>query len=175
MARVLLNQVVHTDYGQFDIVWADDIGFDGSWDRFFDGQVNGLVGAASGSGVYLNLARRSGGSRVRLTVHESEPPVLPETYEDVVEVPVQLPHDAEVRWSSWAGESSGSLGRVEGGSYRLRVSAQGRDAGREDELEEGVVDEYELELWPAEPAPDAIVRVGSQDAAYWHREVGNRR
>ena len=29
-------------------------------------------------------------------------------------------------------------------------------------------DRYLLQLWPAEPAPDAVVREGSEIAAYWH-------
>lgn len=55
--RVLLDEVIETDYGQFDVVWSEGLGFDGDFDRFFAGQVNGLVGAASGEGVYSNLAR----------------------------------------------------------------------------------------------------------------------
>ncbi len=55
------------------------------------------------------------------------------------------------------------------------MSARGRDAGRDGEFEEGVVDTYLLEFWPAAIKPDAVLRVGSQDAAYWHDEVGGRR
>jgi hypothetical protein len=51
MERVLLDEVIHTDYGQFDIVWSHQAGFDGNWNRFFKGQVNGLVGAADVGGV----------------------------------------------------------------------------------------------------------------------------
>ncbi|MBB5788041.1 hypothetical protein [Jiangella mangrovi] len=45
MARVLFDGIVRTDYGQFDLTWSDDLGFDGDFDRFFAGQVNGLAGA----------------------------------------------------------------------------------------------------------------------------------
>lgn len=111
MARVLLDEVVHTDYGQLDLVWSDDaIGFDGDTDTFFRGQVNGVVGAASGDGVYINLARRSGGSRVRVVALDAEPPPPPAASEDVVEVSVAVPSGAAVRWLSWAGESSGERG-----------------------------------------------------------------
>jgi hypothetical protein len=57
-----MDQTVDTDYGQFDLVWTEAGGFDGNFDRFFAGQVNGLVGASDPDGVYVNLARRSGGS-----------------------------------------------------------------------------------------------------------------
>src|SRR5205823_2045093 len=59
--RVLFDGIVRTDYRQFDIVWSDDGGFDGNFDRFFDGQENGLVGAVDPDGVYLVLAGRYGG------------------------------------------------------------------------------------------------------------------
>jgi hypothetical protein len=79
-----------------------------------------------------------------------------------------------VRWQSWAGESSGELA-IPSGDYRIRVSARGRDQGRADEWAEGIVDHYEIDLWPDSPRPDAILRVGSNDAAMWHREIGGRR
>ena len=68
MERVLLDEVISTDYGQFDLIWADGAGFDGDFDRFFRGQDNGLVGAADPGGVFLDLARRVGGSPVRIVL-----------------------------------------------------------------------------------------------------------
>jgi hypothetical protein len=171
--RVLLDQVIQTDYGQFDLGWADEFGFDGDFARVFAGQVNGLAGAAHPDGVYLNLARRSGGSALRIVLADSEPKV-DETYQDVVEVSISIPSDAEVRWMSWAAGSYGLLD-IPGGTYRMRVSARDRDLGRAGEFEEHPVDSYLVELWPGPIELDAIVRVGSDDAKYWHREVGARR
>jgi hypothetical protein len=172
--RILLDQVIETDYGQFDLSWDGGIGFDGNFDRVFDGQVNGLVGAAHPGGVYLNLARRSGGSPMRIVLCDSPPEDDP-SYQDVVEVSVEIPPGADVRWMSWAGESGGVLRDVAAGAYRLRVSALDRDFGTEREFEVGAVDAYLLQLWPGPPEPDVIVRIGSRDAEYWHREVGTRR
>ena len=73
MERVLLDEVIATDYGQFDLIWADGAGFDGDFDRFFMGQDNGLVGAAHPDGVYLSLARRAGGSPVRIVLVDTAP------------------------------------------------------------------------------------------------------
>ena len=171
---MLLDEVIETDYGQFDLGWSPEAGFDGDFDRFFAGQVNGLVGAADPGGVYVNLARRSGGSPVKIMLRDSEPED-DASCQDVVEVSIEIPPGAEVGWMSWAGESGGVLDEVPSGSYRLRVSGRDRDAGSAGEFEDGPVDFYLLELWPAPAAPDAIVRVGSQDAAYWHAEVGSRR
>lgn len=63
------------------------------------------------------------------------------------------------------------------GPHRLRVSARGRDAGASDETEkpEMSLDSYLVQVWPAAVGPDAIVRVGSNDARSWHREFGSDR
>jgi hypothetical protein len=174
MERVLLDDVIRTDYGQFDLGWSQDAGFDGNWDRFFNGQVNGLVGAADPGGVYINLARTIGGSRVRIVLLDGAPPPPPPYYEDVVEVSATIPDGAKAGWMAWGGMGAGELPGLAPGTYRMRVSAHGRDAARH-ELGEDVVDEYLLELWPSTTAPDAILRVGSRDARYWHREIGGRR
>ena len=119
MQRVLLGDVIHTDYVQFDIVWSEESGFGGDWNRFFDGQVNGLVGAADAGGVYLNFGRRSGGSRLRIVRLDAEPPLPAPRYEDVVEVSATVPAGTVVRWLSWAGQAWGSLDGIAPGTYRL--------------------------------------------------------
>ncbi|GGL13159.1 hypothetical protein [Mangrovihabitans endophyticus] len=175
MTRLLFDGVVRTDYGQFDLVWGEGAGFDGDFDRFFANQVNGLVGAAAPGGLYLHFARRSGGSRLTIRRTDAAPPLPAPRYEDIVEVSVVIPAGARVGWTSWAGETSGQLDGLPGGSYRVRVSAHGRDAGHAGEFADGIVDEYLVEMWPAPVGEDAIVRTGSSDAEYWHRDVGGRR
>lgn len=138
----------------------------------FAEHVNGLAGAASGDGLYLNLARRSGGSSVRIELLDGEPAVA-DGWEDIVEVSIVVP-DAPVRWETWGGESGGDL-TLPAGTYRVRVHAHGRDAGRGGELAERIVDRYLLKIWPAQAGPDAIVKTTSKDAEYWHREIGSRR
>lgn len=175
MERVLLDQVIQTDYGQFDLYWAG-FGFDGIFEHFFINQVNGLVGASNPDGVYLHFGRRSGGSSVRI-IRLDEPAELnsDSSWEDIVEVSFVLPEDHHMRWSSWADETNGDLRDVPSGSYRLRVSAKGRDEGHDGEFSEEVVDYYLLEMWPASTQPDAILHTGSKDAGYWHKTWGSRR
>jgi hypothetical protein len=172
--RVLFDQVVETDYGQFDLVWTEEGGSDGDFDRFFAAQVNGLAGAADPRCVCVNLARRSGGSPVRIVLMD-EPGVDDPSWEDVVEVSFVLPEGHEMGWSTWAGLHGGALTGIPPGSYRLRVSARGRDQGHAGEFANHPVDAYLLQMWPAPPQPDSILRNGSKDGRYWHREVGNRR
>lgn len=175
MKRVLLDQIVLTDYGQFDLVWGPNGGFDGNFEHFFSGQVNGLVGASEPDGVYVNIARRSGGSPVRIVLMDTPPTGDVGSWEDVVEVSFILPEANEMKWYTWAGESWGLLGGLPAGSYRLRVSAKGRDEGHAGEFSEHPVDAYLLQMWPAPPHPDAVLLTGSEDANYWHREIGHRR
>lgn len=175
MEIVLLDDVIDTDYGQFDIVWDEDAGFDGDPDRFFAGQVNGLVGAADPGGVYLNLARRSGGSGMRIVLLGEVPGPPASWFEDVVEVSIVVPEDADPRWTAWGGMSGGTLPGLAPGSYRVRVSGQGRDAGADGEFADGVVDEYLVEIWQSERRPDEILRADSENGQYWHREWGGRR
>jgi hypothetical protein len=170
---VLLDEVVETDYGQFDITYDEEGGFDGDADRFFAGQVNGLVGAADPHGLYLVLARRSGGSHVRIVRTDREPQDDP-AWEDVVEVSTRIPDSGSVGWVTWGGEMSGELPGLTPGDYRVRVSARGRDAGANDEFADEVLDHYLLELWLAPEDVDAIIRTTSQDAAYWHSTWGGR-
>ena len=137
--------------------------------------MNGLAGAASGQGLYINLARRSGGSPVRIVLFQEAPAASQvDVWEDVVEVAFKIPHGAEPSWCTWAGEKSGPLD-IPPGSYRVRVSARGRDAGADGEFADGPVDFFLLEIWPAPPEPDLIIRSTSANASYWHREVGSRR
>jgi hypothetical protein len=172
MSEELLNRLVDTDYGQLTLDWGEDL-WDGDADRFFKDQHNGLVGAAVSGTVVIMLARWSSGSAVRIVLEASEPRTNAD-WEDVVETSFDLPPGRLMRWSTWGGGSGGPLS-VPPGQYRLRVSAVGRDAGVQNEFADEVVDRYLLELWPAPAAPDAVLRVGSDDARRWHQTWGSRR
>lgn len=172
----LFDDVVYTDFGMFDLVWADGGGFDGSANKVFRGQVNGFVGAADPRGLFLNLARKSGGSHVRIVLLDAAPGSPPPNAEDVVEVSVRIPDGSVVEWRTWAGERSGPVTGLGPGDYRVRVSARGMDRGRTRVADDQpVADHYLVEFWPAEPTPDEILRVGSESAWYWHRAWGSRR
>ena len=125
--------------------------------------------------MYLNLARRSGGSPVRIVLVDTATGKADPPWENVVEVSITVPEASNVRWCSWAGENVGAIDGLGAGTYRMRVSARGRDAGHAGEFAEEPVDFYLAQLWLAPEAPDAVFQVGSSDAAYWHAEVGSRR
>ncbi|MBW8792604.1 MAG: hypothetical protein JF597_03125 [Streptomyces sp.] len=176
MMRELFNAVVDTDFGQFDLLWGDEtdylVGCPVDWD---DGHVNGFVGAGNPHGLHLCMARPHGASPVVIELHAEEPAVPPPSFEDVVEVSIVIPPEARVTWFSWGGETSGELPTVPGGSYRVRVCCQGRDeAAGEVDIAEAVIDLYVIQLWLAPPAPENIVRIGTEDARRGMRDLARR-
>jgi hypothetical protein len=105
---------------------------------------------------------------LRVVLAEEAPPVGAE-WEDVVEVPF-LSRAPGVGVAPWKGDFVCTL-RLPPTPHRVRYSARGMDAGHDVDLverDEPVVDTYELAFWPAAPAPEAIVRQDSRQAAYWH-------
>lgn len=90
---------------------------------------------------------------MRVVLSDTAPGEPVASWEDVVEVSTVVPPGAGAGWSSWAGESGGDLDGLAPGTYRLRASARGRDAGRDGEFADGPVDAYLLQLWPRHPHP----------------------
>ncbi|GAB3085721.1 hypothetical protein [Nocardioides zeae] len=177
MERVLLDRVLCTSYGQLDLVWDPAAMDEFDDDVMFGGQANGLVGAGWPGRVYLTLAScLPDEARVRIVARDNAPADPEPEWEDVVEVSTEVPvlplDEPAPHWTSWGYDDSGPLD-IAPGHYRLRVSARGRDAAR-DFVGEGVRDSYLLELWPAPPGPDAILRTTTEDAAYWHKARGGQ-
>lgn len=166
-ARILFAGVVDTNYGLFDITWGDEPRSD-DLASTFRGQHNGLVGAADPRAIHFVLARRSGGSAIRIELLPSAPPPPAAEWEDVVEVSATVPADNHPRWLTWSDMDYGDLGALPAGPYRIRTSALGRDQAVDDEFAERCLDCYLIQLWPAPLEPDRIVRIGSENAASYH-------
>ena len=169
---LLLDQQITTDYGQFTVL--SDAELDWGLDEFFTGQSNGWVGAGVSGSLYVGLANWSG-SRVRMELHNGIPDLG--SWEDIVEVSVVFPSGSDVRWESWGGEA-GAVLALPPDTYRVRVSADGRDtAARYDRRSDSPVDSYLIELWPTARTDDDddVVRTTSEDAAYWNGVWGGQR
>jgi len=165
---VLFDRDVEVDYGFVHV----DSGV-GGWDGEVDqqaGQRNGLLGAAQPGLLVVMTATNVGLVPVRVEAHDGVPPV-DDTYDEIVEASCDL-RGPEVSLSAFDWRTRFVL--PQGGPHRVRLSVRDFQAGREQprhELEEPVCDSYLLQLWPAEMAPDEIVKVTSPEAASWHREV----
>ena len=137
--------------------------------RAFRGQANGLLGARVPGTMVLAVPGLYGKYRTRVELHESRPPVPP-WCQDVVEVPFRS--HGELAMSSF--ESFEPPWEVPAGTYRVRSCVTGLDAAATEDEFDG--DDYRtytgrhlVQLWPSDPAPDAVVRVGSRWAAEQHR------
>ncbi|WP_116114453.1 hypothetical protein [Amycolatopsis ruanii] len=164
---LLFRGELHVHYGQFSVESRTDGFFDGLTDAR-GGQSNGLCGAAVPGLLFLTTGLHTGNVEVTVEVLDAPPPVGPD-WEDVVEVSFR-PATATVRLVQWTAEASWPLDLAPV-SYRVRYCASGMDRARERDTRldgEPLLDRYLLQLWPAPPAADAVVRQTSAIAAYWH-------
>jgi hypothetical protein len=130
------------------------------------GQANGLCGAAVPGSLSVVTGTHTGPVPVRAELHDAEPPVG-EQWEDVVEVSLDVrPEEYWLSAFAWAEPVDG----LPAGTHRARWCATGMDEAHDRTRLDGEpeIDRYLLQLWPALPAPDAVVRRGSENAGYWH-------
>ncbi|GAA2829536.1 hypothetical protein GCM10010452_67390 [Crossiella cryophila] len=162
----MLGKTVSVHYGQMYLLNRDSP-FDGDLSASFRGQSNGLLGAARPELLFLITGRHTGEVGLDIELHDREPPPAAD-WPDVVEASCRLTGDDPVL-SEW-GERWYELD-LPPGDYRIRYCAQGMDAANDAVTADGVLDRYLLQLWPAEPAPDAVLSQTSRSAAYWHTEA----
>ncbi|MFF4342075.1 hypothetical protein ACFY00_19330 [Kitasatospora sp. NPDC001540] len=127
-------------------------------DRLFHGN-----GVAAGCPDHLTVLCGTHTGLIRLGVERcaQRPPEPGPEWESVVEL--SLHSSGELRLRAWDGvdvDGPGNLAHAGPGWYRVRVQTRGRDRGREADTAARPVEEHRLTLWPAPPAPDAVLRVG---------------
>ncbi|MFE2042388.1 hypothetical protein ACFXAZ_15960 [Streptomyces sp. NPDC059477] len=158
---------VHVHYSQI-YVESDPDSLGPGLAEAFAGQSAGLCGAAVSGALWLSTGLHTGSVGFTVEVHEQAPPLDTE-WEDVVEVSFR-PVSARSALVQWAGEASWELG-LEETDYRVRYCARGMDEARRGDTRlegEPPLDCYLLQLWPAPPAPDRVLRQTSRAAAHWH-------
>ena len=142
--------------------------FDGDPVSSMTGQVCGLAGARIPHQLSLVTGLHTGDVPLTVSWDEHEPP-LDEEWTDAVEASIEL------RGTTLALETfEDNYGATvpQGGWHRARYCGAAMDEGsRLDTPDEGeqAPDRYLLQLWPAPQAAEAVVREGSEIAAYWHR------
>jgi hypothetical protein len=139
-------------------------------DRSRDGQRNGLCGAAQSGSLDLVTGLHTGRVPLRIELLE-QAPELTEGWEDVVEVPLLVDGEESRAFCLMSFDHEVSAGDLAPGPYRARWHALGMDAANDQDTrlpEDPTLDRYLLQLWPAALAPDAVLRQGSEIAAYWH-------
>ena len=167
---VLFDGDASVHYG---FLWFDAVGGTAYETDLMDaraGQTNGLLGAVEPGVLSMVTGMHSGLVALRVEVLDT-PPTDVEDWEDVVEASIDV-RSTDVVMSAFEWGTSFTLPAP--GWYRARWSDSGMDAGRQHERYEAaepVVERCLLQLWPAPPAPDAVLRETSAHASYWHREA----
>lgn len=156
---------IEVQYGQAYIQL--DGAFDGLMDNCFRGQSNGLCGAQTPAILFLMTGLHTGIVGITINLFDADPGI-DESWEEIVEVSFRAPN-GKITLMEWAADR-GAVMAVPSGLYRARY--QGRAMQAANELDTNVddtsVDSYRLDLWPAPPAADRIVKQTSIIAAYWH-------
>jgi hypothetical protein len=160
----LFSGTIEVQYGQAYL--EAGARFDGGMEACFLGQSNGICGAAVPGTLFLTTGLHTGPVGLAVNLFEADPGP-DEDWEEIVEVSLAVSGPASL--VEWASDAGAPLALAPG-SYRARYSARGMEAGREldTNVDPDPVDHYRLDLWPAPPAPDRIVKQTSETAAYWH-------
>jgi hypothetical protein len=165
---VLFDGEIHVHYGFIFLSTVDDQPELMTARR---GQRNGLCGAAVAGVLSLVTGTHTGSVRLGVQWLAAEPP-LDARWEDVVEVSF-TPLQTEATLSAFEEWHPLRLGTV--GNLRARFCANGMDEARRQDAVPGgpapTTERYLLQLWPAEPGPDAVLRETSRFAGYWHAEA----
>jgi hypothetical protein len=135
------------------------------------GQRNGLCGAAVVGVLSMVTGTHTGVVRLCVEWLAAEPS-LDARWEDVVEVSF-TPLTTDATLSAFEEFHPMRLHTVD--NLRARFCANGMDdARRQDAVPDGrpaTTERYLLQLWPAEPGPDVVLRETSRFAGYWHAEA----
>lgn len=132
-----------------------------------EGRENGLLEHGPADALTMTTGLHTGAVHLRVEWHPVEP-TFDDTWQDVVEASVEIttPHLMIASFEDGEPVSAPHLGW-----HRARYVATEMDAGKAMDCPvdgESAPDSYLLQLWPAPPSGDRVVRVTSEVAAYWH-------
>ncbi|AXK31687.1 hypothetical protein DVA86_02510 [Streptomyces armeniacus] len=168
--RTLFHGEFRVAYGQLyvDSRADPDEGPEAGLDECFMGQRAGLCGAAVPGHLFLLTGMHTGAVPLTVELHETEPPLDTDGWEDIVETPFRTASDGTelIEW-----DGGGQVLDLPPGAYRVRYHCRGMDEARDGVRSEGeqVLDAYLLRFWPGPPERDRVVKETSRSAAYWHR------
>lgn len=122
---------------------------------------NGLVVGGDSGFVAVRTGIHTGCVRVNVQALHDEPPVAHDNWEDVAETSVAVGDPATLMVTSEDASNADSFPNLSAagpGTYRVRVHARGRMLDY-DGSESRSREEYLIQVWPAAPADDSIVKI----------------
>ncbi|MFJ9417679.1 hypothetical protein ACIRPT_26425 [Streptomyces sp. NPDC101227] len=159
------SSTVHVDATAVDLCGEDlVVEFEPEW------TANGLVEAdPDGDGARILTGQEIGRIHVTAQLWDGRPPLSDDndTWQDIAEVSVAWRSAFLDFGTTGADEDSAQQIALPGpGDYRLRVHGRHRDDGdpRDDR---DPLEEYLIQIWPASPAADRVIRTTSSTAARW--------
>lgn len=154
-------------YGQFYFLSTDD--WDGDLMHCFPCQENGLCGVSSKGVVFFITGLHTGNITLKVILHSSEPE-LDQSKDEIVEASFTV-SDLPMKLEAWGGELVKDT-ELSPGTYRIRYGAKNFGVAEElGKFEEGDIECYDVDIWPAPYSKDEIIKVTSEQAMYWHSEI----
>ena len=167
---VLFDDILYVEESQFMISSTDDA-FP-NFGRAFDGQANGLIDGSGDGMLWVITGAEYGDVHALVRVTPAEPQ-LDDSFGDIVEVSFVHTSD-ELFVRELDGEWHPGI-PLNPGEYRVRLSVANMDSfyDRDDDDESVLDEDYLIELWPADPSPDAILKQTSEHAISANANVGD--
>jgi hypothetical protein len=108
----------------------------------------GLVAIGLHGGIVVYTGIAGGGVRVELCVHDLEPVLEDQGWDQVVDVSATFTGSRLVAPNLWTEDDGPSVALPPASGYRLRCSAKGRDHDFDNVVEESQ-ELYRFDVWPA--------------------------
>lgn len=154
-------------YGQFYLL--SDVNWDGDLTHCFSRQQNGLCGVSYQGVVFFITGLHTGNITLNVNSLTTEPK-LDKSKEEIVEASFVV-SDSAMILEAW-GEALKQDTLLPPGEYRIRYSAINFGAAEDlGKFEDGDIECYDVDIWPAPYAEDKIIKVTSEQAKYWHSEI----
>ena len=163
----IFNGIFPVCYGQFYFLSEAD--WDGDLMACFSKQKNGICGVSVEGVVFFITGLHTGNITLSINYLDTEPKI-DDSKEEIVESSFTVP-ESGLALEAWGEELKKNIDLLPG-SYRLRYSAVNFGLAEElDKFEEGDIEIYSIEIWPAQYSEDEIVKATTEKAKYWHSEV----
>jgi len=174
MSKELFSGKINIFYGQFYIEQHEKDPDDyATLDEAFEGQQNGLCGAAQSGRLFLIVGPQDGVIDLKVELCSTEPEIDHDAT-DIVQCAFSN-EGPDLHIVEWADEAHYPLDLPEG-KYCVRYSIKGMDNEHntdcsDEEYENPIPGQsYKIQLWIGSPVGDLVMKSESEKGRYWHNE-----